>query len=183
MKKILVSTATLLALIVAIASVESPDSNTTATLKTTNPYLSMLRFLGDKVEAKFSTLNNSTEEKLRENLDAVQNRTEALENSLLKRISSVESEFASRVSRMEVRLSSMLQARSSVTGSGVSLFDMARKLQEMEEALDQMNTSRTISQESGNKSDKVNRSVTLYPSRYTLMFLIPCYKLFFSYKM
>ncbi|GFR79851.1 ficolin-1 [Elysia marginata] len=120
--------------------------------KTDNLYLSELWFLGEKitkVEGKFETLRDRLDKRLRENIEAVQSRAGTLENSVLKRVSSVETDFSSRVSRLEDRLSSILLAESPDTRSEVaqSLADMERRLDDVTEKLDQTNATKIASSE------------------------------------
>ncbi|KAK3720500.1 hypothetical protein RRG08_058388 [Elysia crispata] len=114
--------------------------------KTSNPLLSELWFLGEKiakVEGKFETLSDRLDRRLSQNIDAVQSRAGTLENSVLERVSSVETDFSSRVSRLEDRVSSFLLSESPDTSSDVaqSLADMERRLEDMRAELDQMNVS------------------------------------------
>ena len=139
-----------------------------------NPYLSELWFLGDKltkVEGKFETLSDRLESRLTQNMESVQRRAGTLENSVLERVTSVETDFSSRVSRLEDRVSSLLLTQSPDFSSDVdktlvnmerrlgdvdqTLVDMERRLGGVERTLDQINTSKALSQGEGRQEEQV----------------------------
>ncbi|KAK3778200.1 hypothetical protein RRG08_046669 [Elysia crispata] len=73
-------------------------------------------------------------------------------------VSSVETDFSSRVSRLVDRVSSILLSDSPDTSSDVaqSLAEMERTLDDMRAELDQMNVSKTVSAESGHREEPVS---------------------------
>lgn len=128
--------------------VEVQDTSSSR-LKTDNPYLSELWFLGDKitkVEDKFETQSERLNRRLSENMDSVQRRAAALENSVLQRVGSVETDFSSRVSRLEDRVSSILLSQppnvKSESGATQSLADLERRLDQVTETLDKINVTK-----------------------------------------
>ena len=76
-----------------------------------NPYVSELWMLGNKmlrVEDKFQTFGDRVIIKL----DSLRKRATSLENGVLERVVSVETEISSRVSRLEDRLASVILSKS-----------------------------------------------------------------------
>ena len=125
-----------------------------------NPYFSELWFLGEKitkVEGKFETLSDRLEKRLTQNIESVQRRAGTLENSVLERVTSAETDFSSRVSRLEDRVSSLLLTQSPDSSSDVdqTLADMERRLEGVERTLDQINTSKALTQGEGRQEDQV----------------------------
>ena len=123
-----------------------------------NPYVSELWFLGDKitkVEGKFETLGDRLERRLTQNMESVQRRAGTLENSVLERVTSVETDFSSRVSRLEDRVSLLTQSPDSSSDVDQTLADMERRLEDVERTLDQINTSKALPQGEGRQEDQV----------------------------
>ena len=125
-----------------------------------NPYLSELWFLGDKltkVEGKFETLSDRLERRLTQNIESIQTRAGTLENSVLERVTSTETDFSSRVSRLEDRVSSLLLTQSPDSSSDVdqTLADMERRLEGVERALDQINTSKAAPENGRHNEEQV----------------------------
>ena len=132
-----------------------------------DPYRSELWFLGDKItkiEGKFETLRDRLDRKTTQNIDAVHKRASVLENSVLERVTSVETDFSTRVSRLEDRVSSLLlpESRDASSPSGQSLSDLARRVDEVSSSLEVLNMSRGIPQSEGHKEPKVGISLRIH---------------------
>ncbi|GFR72414.1 fibrinogen-related protein 3.1 [Elysia marginata] len=120
------------------------SESTPSTQKTTNAFVSDLWFLGNKitrVESKFETLRDRLDTKISQNVDAMRKRTGTLENSVLERVASVETDFSARASRLEDRVSSILLSHSPDTGLDVTqtVADFEKKLAAMTSLLATMN--------------------------------------------
>ncbi|KAK3702570.1 hypothetical protein RRG08_042562 [Elysia crispata] len=116
--------------------------------KSANPYTSDIWFLGNKitrVEGKFETLSDRLDRKMSENVDAIRKRTGTLENTVLERVASVETDFSARASRLEDRVSSIMLSQSSETRPGVTqaLNGLEEKLKYMTSSLATMNETLT----------------------------------------
>ena len=125
-----------------------------------NPYVSELWFLGDKitkVEGKFETLSDRLERRLTQNMESVQRRAGTLENSVLERVTSTETDFSSRVSRLEDRVSSLLLTQSPDPSSDVdqTLANMERRLEGVERMLGQINGSTVTTPDQLSRLDQV----------------------------
>ena len=119
------------------------------------PYLSEMWILRDritKVEGKFVTLSDRLDRKLSQNIDTRHRRA-----STLERVSSVETDFSSRLSRLEDRVSSILLSGSPDTSSDVaqSLADMERRLEDLTAAVEQVNVSKVASPDGGHQNVQV----------------------------
>ncbi|KAK3764031.1 hypothetical protein RRG08_042083 [Elysia crispata] len=119
--------------------------------RSSKPYLSEIWFLRDKItkiEGKFETLSDRLDRKLSQNIDTRHRRA-----STLERVSSVETDFSSRLSRLEDRVSSILLSESPDSSSDVaeSLADMERRLEDLTAAVEQVNVSKMASPDGGHQ--------------------------------
>lgn len=117
--------------VIGDAGIEQPSGSM---LKNYSPYASEIWFLGNKVtrvEGKFEAFSERLDKKINQNVDEMRERTGTLENTVLGRVASVETEFSARTSRLEDRVSSILLSHSSDFDPIVTktLEDFERKLE------------------------------------------------------
>ncbi|KAK3777354.1 hypothetical protein RRG08_012019 [Elysia crispata] len=115
------------------------------------PYLSEMCILRDritKVEGKFETLSDRLDRKLSQNIDTLHWRA-----STLERVSSMETYFSSRLSRLEGRVSYILLSKSPDTSSDVahSLANIERRLEDLTAAVEQVSVLKVASPDGGHQ--------------------------------
>ena len=137
---------------------ESPETRTgleSLPRPSSKPYLSEMWILRDritKVEGKFETLSDRLDRKLSQNIDTLHWRA-----STLERVSSMETYFSSRLSRLEGRVSSILLSKSPDTSSDVahSLANIERRLEDLTAAVEQVSVLKVASPDGGHQDVQV----------------------------
>ena len=110
------------------------------------------------VEDKLRTFNDRVDIKI----DSLRNRATSLENGVLERVASVETDFSSRVSRLEDRLASVLLSKSEETEPDESqaITSIKKDLTDLKRSVEALNELRTDLQECRLKNQQLTASST-----------------------
>ncbi|KAK3738669.1 hypothetical protein RRG08_048206, partial [Elysia crispata] len=140
---------------------ENGPSSSPPAKSLSNPYISEIWFLGEKIikiEGKFTTLSDRLERRMSQSVKDVHDRTSSLENSVMERVTSSETGFSERISRLEDRVASSLLSQSQSpeerpVDPGL-LEAVERRLDDMTLALEGLNVSTSTASQEGELQDK-----------------------------
>ena len=110
------------------------------------------------VEDKLRTFNDRVDIQI----DSLRNRATSLENGVLERVASVETDFSSRVSRLEDRLASVLLSKSEETEPDESqaITSIKKDLTDLKRSVEALNELRTDLQECRLKNQQLTATST-----------------------
>ncbi|KAK3781983.1 hypothetical protein RRG08_048204, partial [Elysia crispata] len=140
---------------------ENGPSSSPPAKSLSNPYISEIWFLGEKIikiEGKFTTLSDRLERRMSQSVKDVHDRTSSLENSVMERVTSSETGFSERISRLEDRVASSLLSQSqSLEERPVDpglLEAVERRLDDMTLVLEGLDVSTSTASQEGELQDK-----------------------------